>query len=134
MRDHKAEFSRLNTKIVVVTFEHDYFARQYVTETALSWPLLIDESRETYRNYGMLSASFWEIWGPASWWAYLKELLRGEKLRKSAGDIYQRGGDVLIDPAGIVRLHHIGEGPADRPAVESILHLIASHAPPAPAA
>ena len=124
MRDHEAEFNRLNVKIVVVTFENDYFARSYVAESGLSWPLLIDESRETYKSYGMLSASFWDIWGPKSWWAYLKLILKGERLRKSEGDIYQRGGDVLIDPAGIVRLHHIGKGPADRPAVESILRLV----------
>jgi len=28
---------------------------------------------------------------------------------------------VLIDPDGIVRLHHVGEGPADRPAVSDLL-------------
>jgi len=47
-------------------------------------------------------------------------------LRKSEGDISQRGGDVLIDPDGIVSLHHIGVGPSDRPAVESILKRIPS--------
>jgi len=72
----------------------------------------------------MLSASFWEIWGPKTWWAYLKEILKGEKLRKSEGDIAQRGGDVLIDPDGIVTLHHIGVGPADRPPVERLLQAI----------
>jgi len=107
-----------------VTFENDFFARQYVADTGLSWPLLVDETRDAYRNYGMLAASFWDIWGLKSWQAYLRALLRGEKLRHSQGDIYQRGGDVLIDPAGIVRLHHIGEGPADRPAIETILRTL----------
>lgn len=55
---------------------------------------------------------------------YLREMIKGKKLIKSEGDIYQRGGDVLIDPTGIVRLHHIGEGPADRPTVEMIMHKI----------
>jgi len=54
----------------------------------------------------------------------LKEMLKGQKLRKPTGDIFQRGGDVLIDPTGIVRLHHVGKGPADRPTVETILHRI----------
>ena len=124
MREQEDQFSRRNVKIAVVTFENDFFARQYVADTGLSWPLLVDETRDTYRNYGMLAASFWDIWGLKSWQAYLRALLKGEKLRHSQGDIYQRGGDVLIDPAGIVRLHHIGEGPADRPAVETILRRI----------
>jgi len=72
----------------------------------------------------MLSASFLDIWGPRSWWAYLKEILKGRLPKTSHGDIYQRGGDLLIDPDGIVHLHHVGAGPADRPAVETILQKI----------
>jgi peroxiredoxin len=124
LRDHEAEFSKRNVKIAVVTFENEYSARGYVGETFLSWPLLIDANRETYRNYGMLYASFWDVWGPKTWWVYLKEILKGQKLRKTTGDILQRGGDVLIDPTGIVRLHHIGKGPADRPSAGMILQKI----------
>lgn len=113
-------------KIAVVTFESDFLARGYVEETSLTWPLLVDDTRETYRAYGMLTASFWDILGPKTWWAYLKEILKGQKMKKSEGDISQRGGDVLIDPNGIVSLHHIGVGPADRPTVESILERIPS--------
>lgn len=112
--------------VVVVTFENNFLARSYGEETALSWPLLIDGTRGTYRNYNMLSASFWEVWGPKTWRAYLKCLVKGQKLARSEGDIFQRGGDVLIDPEGIVRLHHVGSGPADRPSVETILHKISS--------
>jgi len=45
-------------------------------------------------------------------------------LKKSSGDIHQRGGDVLIDPHGIVRFHHVGSGPANRPAVDSLLRYV----------
>jgi len=121
LRDHENELAGRNVKIAVVTFENDFFARSYVADTTLTWPLLVDDTRETYRNYGMLSASFWDIWGPKTWWAYLKQIMKGERLRKSEGDIYQRGGDVLIDPNGIVSLHHVGAGPADRPAIGTIL-------------
>jgi hypothetical protein len=124
LREYEKKFMRANMKIAVVTFENDFFARSYAEETSLAWPLLVDDTRETYRKYGMLSASFWDIWGPKTWWAYLKEFIKGEKLRKSEGDVFQRGGDVLIDPNGIVVLHHIGVGPADRPAVESILEMV----------
>lgn len=124
MRETERKFVEGNVKIAVVTFENDFFARRYAVETSLAWPLLVDDTREAYREYGMLSASFWDVWGPKTWWAYLKEIVKGEKLRKSEGDVFQRGGDVLIDPDGIVVLHHIGVGPADRPAVETILERV----------
>lgn len=111
-------------RFAVVTFESAPSARRYVLETRLPWPLLIDESRVLYRSYGMFAASFWDVWGPSTWRVYLREVLRGQKLKKPTGDILQRGGDVLIDPAGIVRLHHVGRGPADRPAVAAILQIL----------
>lgn len=109
---------------MVVTFEAGYFAQQYVQETGITWPLLIDETKTVYHEFGMLEASFLDIWGPSTWWAYLKEICHGRMPKKSHGDISQRGGDVLIDPQGIVRMHHIGQGPADRPSAEEILKII----------
>ena len=111
---------------MLVTFEAGFLARKYSEETSLSWPILVDETRQTYRGYGMLSASFWDVWGPSTWKAYLGELLKGTRIRRSEGDLYQRGGDVLIDPGGTVRLHHVGAGPGDRPPVKALLERIDS--------
>lgn len=124
MRDREEEFQRRKVQIVIVTFESNFLARRYVEDTSLNWPILVDETREMYRKYGMLTASLWDIWGPKTWWVYLREMMKGAKLITSEGDISQRGGDVLIDPAGIVSLHHIGHGPADRPPVERLLQRI----------
>lgn len=121
MRERKNELSAKNIKVVVVSFEAGYLARQYIEETGIEWPLLVDQNREIYRAYGMLGAGFWDVWGPSTWVAYLKEILRGRLPGKSSGDIRQRGGDVLIDPKGMVRLHQVGYGPADRPEVDTIL-------------
>jgi len=109
---------------VVVTFENDFLARAYAEDTSLPWTLLVDDTRGTYGAYGMLSASFWDIWGPKTWWAYLKEILKGRRPGKSGGDISQRGGDVLIDPNGTVALHHVGAGPSDRPPVGALLQRV----------
>ena len=128
MRDHEKEFERRDVKIAIVTFENDFFARSYAKDATLPWSILIDEARHLYESYGMLSALRWEVWGPRTWWAYAKELARGGKLRKSEGDVYQRGGDVLIAPDGTVSFHHVSLGPADRPSVERILRAIALRA------
>ncbi|UCE94545.1 MAG: AhpC/TSA family protein [Flavobacteriaceae bacterium] len=124
MRELQSEFNRLETRIIVVTFENNYFAEQYIQETGIEWPLLIDENRDVYRAYGMLQAGFWDIWGPSTWVAYLKELIKGRKLKGSTGDINQRGGDVLISPDGKIKLYHVGTGPADRPDARKILKII----------
>ena len=126
MRERSSDLLSSNIKVVVISFEAGFLARQYLAETGLEWPLLVDEKRELYRAYGMLDAGFWDIWGPATWLVYFREILRGRLPQKSSGDIRQRGGDVLIDPAGIVRLQHVGSGPADRPEVDAILRTVSS--------
>lgn len=124
LRQHSAELERHNLRVVAVTFQTGTGPADYRLEMGFPWPLLIDGERELYTAYGMSKAAFQDIWGIRSWWAYLKELALGEFPKKQGGDIYQRGGDILIDPAGIVRLHHVGKGPSDRPSVDSIIRLI----------
>ena len=124
MRLHEKELDDLGVKVVVVTFQAGPLADAYGRETELSWPLLVDDTLSLYRAYGIERGRLWDIWGPASWGAYAKLLSRGRKMKAPAGDVNQLGGDVLVDPQGIVRMHHIGSGPADRPPVSQLLDVI----------
>ena len=114
----------MGINVCVVTFEAGPIAEAYVHEINLRWPLLVDQSRALYAAYGMHHGRWWDILGPRSWWAYAKLLVQGMGIKFSGGDVRQLGGDVLVDPAGIVRLHHVGSGPADRPSVSSLLKLV----------
>ena len=114
----------MNIKVIVITFERLNSTAFPVAETAINFPYYVDEERHLYRYYGILKAGFWDLWGPRTLLIYLRLLLKGRKLLKSQSDINQRGGDVLIDPRGVVRYHHIGTGPGDRPAPENICKLV----------
>jgi hypothetical protein len=124
LRQRENELDELGMAVVVVTFQSGYFERAYVQETGLQWPLLVDESRELYRAYGMERGRFWDIFGPKSLALYVKLVLHGRRPRAAVGDPRQLGGDVLVDPSGIVQLHHVGAGPADRPSVDAILNVV----------
>ncbi len=124
MRQYEAELEALDVRVAVITFQTGFLVDAYIRETELRWPVLIDDALELYRSYGIGRGGWQDIWGPATWWVYLKLLLRGRKLRPSATDVNQLGGDVLVDPEGIVRLHHVGSGPADRPRVDSLLEIV----------
>ncbi len=110
--------------VVVVTFQAGPIDLAYVRQTGLTWPLLIDADRSLYTAYSMEQGRWWNLVGPATMWAYGKLMLRGRWPRLSSGDPKQLGGDVLIDPQGIVRLHHVGSGPADRPSIASLLDAV----------
>ena len=114
-------FSALDVQVVVVTFQGGPLVRAYLDETRFPWSILIDEERDVYRAYGMFQARLRHLWGPATWWAYCKEFVRGQLARSPVGDTWQQGGDVLVDPGGVVRFHHVGTGPADRPSITELL-------------
>lgn len=121
LQEQRERVESIGLQVAVVTFESEAIAKLYVEETGLAWPLLLDPERELYRAYGMTEGGWWKIFGPASWWTYIKLLFRGRSLRRPTDNVRQLGGDVLIDPQGNVQIHHVGATPADRPEVETLL-------------
>ena len=107
--------------VLVVTFEQAWRAEAYSKETGFPWPLLLDTDRSLYQAYGMDRGTANEVMGIHNWWLYLKLMARGGRVRRPTDDIYQLGGDVLIDPQGMVQLHYVGRGPADRPSIDELL-------------
>ena len=124
MRQHTEQLADLNVDVCVVTFDAGPMAMAYVQDTQLAWPLLVDQDRVLYKAYGMYSGKSWDIYGPAAIGIYLRLLLRGRVLQRQGSDVRQLGGDVLIDPRGIVRSHYVGVGPADRPEISTLLEPI----------
>ena len=124
MRAQAKEIEALGLSVLIVTFEPRRLAEEYVRETDLPWPLLVDTTRAVYRAYGMRRGGFWEIWSPASWGVYLDLMRKGRRLRMPPSDVHQLGGDVIIDSAGVIALHRVERGPADRPAVSDLLALV----------
>ena len=106
--------------VAIVTFDSPDLARSYSLADELKWPILIDRQRRLYRSYGMGEASWWDTFGPTNAWKHLRLMLGGTKLGRFGEDFRQLGGDVLIDPHGIVRVHYVSSEPHDRPTVESI--------------
>jgi hypothetical protein len=110
--------ARLGLQVMVITFERPE------AKTSPQFSYYSDSEGQLYGYFGMFRAGFWDLWGPRTLLAYLQLLLKGRKIMSSKGDIYQRGGDVVIDPHGRIRLHHIGSGPADRPDLEMIFRVV----------
>jgi hypothetical protein len=132
LRQRQPTLDALGVAVLVVTFEAGPAASAYVAETALPWPLLLDPSRSLYRAYGMGRGRWRDIWGPATWRAYARLAWQGHRPRRGLGDATQLGGDVLIDRESVVRVHHVGSGPADRPPVAALLEVVQGRADRAP--
>ena len=130
LRQQEKSLQQSGVQVAVVTFDADFMALAYVKETQLPWPLLVDKDRELYRRYQMTRGGWWSIYGPLSIWRYIRLVLRHRRWHDPGSDYRQLGGDVLIDPEGIVRLHFVSSSPHDRPTPEAILDVVNAATPP----
>ena len=120
LRHRQERLDELKIKVKIVTFDNDEMAKAYVEQTKLQWPLLLDPTRELYSAYGMGKGTLWSLSNPIAILRYVWLILRGQNLGKPGSDVFQMGGDILIDPNGIVRMHHASAGPHDRPSPKTI--------------
>jgi alkyl hydroperoxide reductase subunit AhpC len=116
----KAWLDSQNVSVIVVTFEQEWRAKRYIDEIKLEWPLCIDHDRALYQAYGMERGSRKKVLGVGNWWHYIKLILHGRRVQRPTGDIYQLGGDVIVDPQSMVRFHFVSETPVDRPSLDQI--------------
>jgi alkyl hydroperoxide reductase subunit AhpC len=123
LRRHADEFARLNTEVLIISFGVEQWARAWLRETEVPFPLLLDQDRRVYRAYG-LERSVLRAWAPRVLWYYIRQLTAGRRLHPIEGDPHQLGGDFIIDRHGIVRLVHRERDPVDRPPVARLLDVL----------
>lgn len=114
----------LDVRVKIITFDDDFLAKAYVEDAKIPWPLLMDAKMEVYSRYGLKRANWWTLYNPVSIAGYLWLMIRGTRPGTPGKDWNQLGGDVLIDPEGIVRAHYTSSNPHDRPNIDSFLNII----------
>ena len=122
MNAFKSEFRRRNIDIVVVSFAEPEKLIPYLNFHEWPFPLLADPERKLYQAFDLKSLSWLKVFSPATLKLYLKLFRKGLRLQDyGKEDVYQAGGDFLLDRAGNVLLAHRSEDPADRPSVARLL-------------
>ena len=87
--------------------------------------MLADPRRVAYRKFALKRLSWFRVFSPATLKLYWKLLLDGMK-RQDYGkdDIYQSGGDFLLDRDGNILFAQRSQNPSDRPSASHLLQVI----------
>lgn len=125
MRSFKAEFDRRGVAIAVVSFAEPERLIHYQQQRQWPFTLLADPKRKAYEAFALKRLSWFQVFSVTTLKLYFK-LLREGMARENHGkdDIYQGGGDFLLDPAGNVLFSQRSQDPADRPSAEELLREI----------
>lgn len=119
MRSRLEEFG--DARVVVVTFRAPGRVVEYQRDRLDPLPVLVDQERTSYRDYGFGRGGVGAVWGPKVWLAYARLLRRGRRLRRPVDDTLQLGGDVVVGPDGMIAYVFRSEDPDDRPSVDELV-------------
>ena len=121
----KSEFDRRGVSVVIISFAEPTTLVPYQEQHRWPFTILADPEREVYRAFELKRFAWFRVFSPPVLKLYFKLWRRGLKQEAYGGeDIYQSGGDFLLDSAGNVLYAYRSRSPADRPAPKKLLQEI----------
>lgn len=132
MIGQRERIEALGARVLLVAYdEPSLLAAKILRGLRLPGSLLIDRDKAVYRAWGMgrttLRAS---VLSPSLSWRYLALLLRGERFLGFAPDMFQLGGDLVLDRGGRVVFRHLMRDNGDRAPGPALLRALAEAAAP----
>ena len=124
MRDRLEELG--DAAVVLITFTRQRNLRGYRARLRLPYPVVSDESRSTYRAYGLGRGRWWRVWGPETLRTYIRLVRHGSRVRRPTEDTLQLGGDFVVGRDGRLLFVYRSKGPADRPSVDELVAAVRS--------
>uniref|UniRef100_A0A3Q3GNH0 Selenoprotein L n=1 Tax=Labrus bergylta TaxID=56723 RepID=A0A3Q3GNH0_9LABR len=116
-----------SVKVLVVSFGGVEGAQLWKEQTGCTYDMLLDPQRKVYRSFG-LGSSYAKVMRFGCLLQYSEYGAVGidfpDVPPRLMEDIYQMGGDFVLDEAGKVLLSHPSKNPHDRPTVSDILQAV----------
>lgn len=113
----------MDAAVVLVAYDRPgLVATKIMRGLVVPYTIVFDPERQAYRQWGMGRTNlFGAMLSPALNWRYLKLLLRGEPFLGLAPDMFQLGGDFVLNPSHRVSFLHRMTNNGDRAAVPALL-------------
>lgn len=125
MKSSKGELAKRGVSVVVVSFAEPAKLNRYQQYHQWPFTILADPQRAAYELFTLTRLSWLHVFSLSTLKMYLKFLREGiQRQEYGKEDIYQAGGDFLLDRDGHFLFAHRSRDPADRPPVKILLEVI----------
>lgn len=124
MRDQKTLLDDLGAVVVVISFESPAALARFHWFRDLPFLVVSNQSRQMYHAFGLRTRAILWLFDRDTIGSYARGLLHGRLPRWPRGDLYQLGGDVVLNRGGEVVFVHRSATPADRPSVDTLVRVL----------
>lgn len=124
MQKNKDKFEAYGVETIVIVFAESAKLKEYIEYYKWIYPVYSDPERKVYKLFGLGRAHKNQVFTLGVIWKYLKLIAQGKKLKKTNEDVYQLGGDFIIDGKGVLQYCFRSKNIDARPRVEDLLRVI----------
>ena len=124
MREHQQAFRDKGAALAAVGLGDRNYARMFRDETGISFPLLIDETRQAYRVVELKSANLLHLLRSENAAARKRARTAGHHQHKLGQNPFQLGGSFVFGPGNVDRFAHISQTFGDNAAVATLLEAL----------
>jgi len=125
LASQRHEFEANEATVIVIGFSDLEVSQQLIHDLQLPFPLLLDHSanRDLYRHFCFKNGSRFDAFAPMVLFHYVSAFFSGTTIRQAppGEDIYQMGGDVLLNKRGHVFFVHRSQVATDRPNIQELI-------------
>jgi peroxiredoxin len=103
--------------------------KKFIDREKIEIPIVTDPERSGYKALELGRVSVWHFFRPRIVWDFIKLLFKGEKIRRLTWteDVFQLGGDYLVDRERRILFAYPSQDATDRPNLAKII--AAAHSP-----
>jgi hypothetical protein len=121
--ERQAEVAAIDAAVVLIAYDRPgLLGTKMMRGLDVPYTILFDPNRAAYQRWGLGRTGPLGAWlSPGLSWRYLKLMLRGERFLGLAPDMYQLGGDFILDGEHRITLAHPMTNNGDRAEVSVLL-------------
>jgi len=120
VRDAYEKITAMEAGVVAVGTGNARYAREFVDEENIPFPVLVDDHAEAARAAAVRRGSTWTILGPETYGASLRTWRAGHRIHKPGKRTFQLGATFVIGPGDEVRYEYIDRNSADHAPLEEV--------------
>jgi peroxiredoxin len=126
VRRHYEDIRRAGGEVVAVFLARPETLKAQLDREPLPFAAVADPDLSAYRAMGLVRMSIFGFASPRVVYGYAKRALEGYGLVKPnpEEDVYQLGGDFVLDRNGEIVYAHRSRDPTDRPPIEDLLRAV----------